>query len=71
VALKDASPKRQPEPGHDPENFFAGETPIHEKEMHPQTVISMLKEELRRSQAHIQQLYRRIAELTGEEDGPN
>ena len=45
------------------------ENPVHEKEMHPQTVIRHLKDELRRSQEHIQQLYRRIAELKGTTDG--
>ena len=67
----DSDSKWQSEHGLRPGVFFAGETPLHETELHPQTVINMLKAELRRSQTHVQQLYRRIAELTGEEDGPN
>ena len=65
---KDSDHKLEPEHGHSPGIFFASERPIHEKEMHPLTVISMLKAELRRSQEHLQDLYRRIAELKGEED---
>jgi hypothetical protein len=56
--------KRQSEHAPRAGVFFAEETPTHEKEMHPMTVISMLKDELRRSQEHIYELYRHIAELT-------
>ena len=59
-----ASKSRSPETRFTGKKFFAEETPTHEKEMHPLTVISMLKDELRRSQEHIYELYRHIAELT-------
>tara|TARA_R100000808_G_scaffold8688_1_gene24435 strand:- start:41 stop:250 length:210 start_codon:yes stop_codon:yes gene_type:complete len=65
---KDSKHKRQPEHGHSPGIFFASERPIHEKELHPLTVISMLKAELRRSQEHVQELYKRIADLKGEDN---
>ena len=62
--IKDSDYKLEPEHAPGAENFFAEDEPIHETEMHPQTVIRLLKQELRRSQAHIQNLYRRITELT-------
>jgi len=65
---KDSDHKLEPEHAPGADIFFASERPVHEKELHPLTVISMLKAELRRAQEHIQDLYRRIAELKGEED---
>ena len=52
------------EPGPDPEKFFGKENADHEKELHPQTVISLLKDELRRSQEHVYELYRHIADYS-------
>ena len=45
-----------------PDKFFGGENAVHEKELHPQTVIKLLKDELRRSQEHVYELYKHIAD---------
>tara|TARA_B100000029_G_C17026960_1_gene760746 strand:- start:33 stop:242 length:210 start_codon:yes stop_codon:yes gene_type:complete len=65
---KDSDHKLEPEHARSAGIFFASERPVHEKEMHPLTVISMLKAELRRSQEHVQELYKRIAELKGRDN---
>jgi len=62
-----ASKSRSPETRFTGQKFFAEETSFHEKEMHPNDVIRMLKDELRRTNEHIYELYQWIAELSERE----
>jgi hypothetical protein len=49
-------------PGPRPDKLFGGGNAVHETEPHPQTVIKLLKDELRRSQEHVYELYKHIAD---------
>ena len=53
--------KLHSEPRYDREHFFAEKVAVHERGLHPDDVIRMLREELKRSQEHVYQLYERIA----------
>jgi hypothetical protein len=57
---QDSSRKRQSETGHDPGNFFAQKSDAPEIEPHPHETVQQLKDELRRANEHIYELYQRI-----------
>tara|TARA_Y100001963_G_C6763445_1_gene440860 strand:+ start:1310 stop:1507 length:198 start_codon:yes stop_codon:yes gene_type:complete len=59
---RDSRDKRQSATGHDPGIFFIQKTGPAETQQQPHETVQSLKEELRRANEHIYELYQRLAD---------